>query len=169
MKFNRISVNNLRGTLKQDAAACQLLDVRDRTEFAREHIDGSVNVPLVDLKRDPDRVARDRPVFLVCKSGKLADEAASLLEQRGYTNISVVAGGLMAWSTQGFPLRARDGWLMRREGRIMGGLLILFCTMICCDGRWSFVLLPALFAVALILSAFADLLRPLKAFRNAKK
>lgn len=168
MYFNRITVNTLRSHLQNNPVACQLLDVRDRSDFSREHIEGSFNLPLKELERNMQCVAKDRPVYLVCTSGRLADQAADVLKRYGFANVSVVAGGLLAWSTQGFPLATNHrGWLTKPEARMVAALLILFCTMVCCDGQLSFVLLPALFALALIVSAFADLFEPLrKRFRK---
>lgn len=158
MKFDRITVNNVHSALKQDAASCALVDVRESNDFLEEHIEGSVNVPLHDLPRRSATISRNKPVYLVCKNGKLATDAAETLRSQGFDNVYVLAGGLLAWNAQGFPVkRGRDSWLYKREGRILAGLAILLLALLCCGGSWKAAILPGVFAAVLIVSGFADL------------
>jgi rhodanese-related sulfurtransferase len=49
-----------------------LIDVRSPSEFATGHVPGAINIPMEEV---PGRVAdldQDRPVVLVCQSGKRA-------------------------------------------------------------------------------------------------
>jgi rhodanese-related sulfurtransferase len=39
-----------------------------------------------------------------CAGGYRSSIAASLLEQRGFTRVSELAGGIAAWEAAGFPL-----------------------------------------------------------------
>jgi len=74
-----------------------LLDVRSPQEFARTRIPHSVNVPLGELRKRADEVPRNRPVIVVCQAGSRAYEASCYLRGEGYTNVSVLCGGLGAW------------------------------------------------------------------------
>jgi len=49
-------------------------------------------------------VPRDRPVYIFCGSGVRSTVAASLLERAGYGNVTVVLGGINAWSSVRCPL-----------------------------------------------------------------
>jgi hydroxyacylglutathione hydrolase len=42
------------------------VDVRDRSEFERERIPGSLSVPLHELSRRMDEIPLDRPVITYC-------------------------------------------------------------------------------------------------------
>lgn len=159
MKFDRITVNNVRSAMQKDATGCDLIDVRDVGDFLEEHIEGSVNLPLADLSRRAGAISRNKPVYLICKNGKLATDAAKVLRAQGFEDVFVMAGGLLAWNAQGFPLvHGQYRWLYKREGRVLAGLAILIFTLICCDGRWSAAIIPGAFAAILIVSGFADLI-----------
>lgn len=158
MKFDRITVNNVYSALKEDATSCDLVDVRDLSDFLDEHIEGSGNVPLMHLTKKSAAISRNKPVYLVCTNGKLATDAADALRGQGFENVYVMAGGLLAWNAQGFPVKhGRHSWLYKREGRIAAGLTILLFALICCDGSWKAAIVPGIFATVLIASAFADL------------
>ncbi len=88
-----------------------LLDVRTPEEFARNHIEGSLNVPLPELGRRLTQVAgdlaahRDTPVVLVCASGSRAQAAARLLKRAGLRDVRVMAAGMIGWGNCGLPVK----------------------------------------------------------------
>ena len=78
-----------------------LLDVRGPDEFAAERVPGSVNVPLPDLLEGAlEDVPGDRPILVICRSGRRAEVAAASLEARGYRDVRVLAGGLLALASR---------------------------------------------------------------------
>jgi len=77
-----------------------LLDVRDKDEFERAHIDGATLIPLAEL---PDRLAeveahRERPVVVHCHHGPRSRRACELLIERGFSQVEELTGGIEAWS-----------------------------------------------------------------------
>lgn len=78
-----------------------VLDVRQPWEHAAGAIAGSVNVPHVRLAAELDRIPRDRPIHVHCRSGVRSSYATALLERAGYHAVNV-AGGFMAWERAGF-------------------------------------------------------------------
>lgn len=106
MSYNRVTANILRKAML-DHELCQVLDVRDRQSFLNEHIAGSAHVPLAQMKERLSSISKVLPVYLVCRTGHLSDEASIFLRSHGFDNVYVVAGGLLAWSAQGFPLEQR--------------------------------------------------------------
>jgi SulP family sulfate permease len=74
-----------------------VIDVREPREFGRGHIPGANLLPLPVLIQHVDRVPRDRPVVMVCQSGRRSMRAAVLLNSRGYGNLRVLRGGMIAW------------------------------------------------------------------------
>jgi rhodanese-related sulfurtransferase len=76
-----------------------LLDVREEEEYLMEHADGAILFPLDLINRKsaaellPDQ---DKPILLYCRTGRRSAEAASLLEQLGYTQLYDL-GGLSGW------------------------------------------------------------------------
>ena len=75
-----------------------LLDVRARAEWASGHIDTASHIDCAHLKDRLLEVPQDRPVAVICCSGDRSTIAASLLQSRGYREISHVLGGMSAWS-----------------------------------------------------------------------
>ncbi len=72
-----------------------LLDVRRPDEFARQHLPGSVPVPLAELAARAIEVPRDRLVVVVCQSGARSAQAVRLLrEELGFDEVRSLAGGL---------------------------------------------------------------------------
>ena len=72
----------------------QVLDVRERSEYAGGHIPGALGVPWHDIDRLPAELDAGRPVAVLCASGSRAGVAASLLRRFGATDvIHVVDGG----------------------------------------------------------------------------
>lgn len=70
-----------------------LVDVREAHEYAIEHIDGALHVPLASLDDHVDEL-RDRDVVLYCKSGARARRAWELLRAHGLTRVRMLRGGV---------------------------------------------------------------------------
>ncbi|MGC9529202.1 MAG: MBL fold metallo-hydrolase [Candidatus Bipolaricaulaceae bacterium] len=71
-----------------------ILDVRSPEEVERTAIPIAHPIPLTGLRERRDEVPRDRPVYIFCGSGLRAMVGASLLQQAGWENLTVVLGGL---------------------------------------------------------------------------
>ena len=48
--------------------------------------------------------AKDAPIVLYCRSGRMSTDAAKVLAGLGYTNIMEVDGGFSAWESAGYEL-----------------------------------------------------------------
>jgi len=77
-----------------------VLDVRTPGEWDEKHIEPSMNIPLNHLVERVAEVPRDRPLVVLCAGGYRSSIAASLLEQRNYTDLVELAGGMAAWEIQ---------------------------------------------------------------------
>lgn len=78
-----------------------LLDVRTQEEFDQGHLNGAVCLP-VDTLLDgdlsvllPDKKA---PVVVYCRTGSRSAQAAQVLSELGYENVTDLAGGILAWN-----------------------------------------------------------------------
>lgn len=74
----------------------QLIDVREPFEYEVSNLNG-LNIPLAGILIEADKVSKDVPVIIQCRSGKRSAQAVMLLEQQGYTNLSNLQGGILAW------------------------------------------------------------------------
>lgn len=84
-------------SLRQDPSS-YLVDVRTPAEYERGHIEGSVNIPVDDLRSRIDEIPKDRHIRLICQSALRSYIAARVLEQRGY-ECSHLAGGYRLYSS----------------------------------------------------------------------
>lgn len=85
---------------KWRARAIVLIDVRTPEEFAQDHVDGAVSIPLSELTARCNEIDRRRSIVLVCSGGKRSALANLLLQQRGYDNTQSLRGGLASWNEQ---------------------------------------------------------------------
>jgi hydroxyacylglutathione hydrolase len=81
-----------------------IVDVRAPHEYETKHIDGSVPIPLNHLAERARELPADRPLLVHCAGGYRSSIAISLLQQRGFNQVSELAGGLAAWEAAGLPL-----------------------------------------------------------------
>ena len=66
-----------------------LLDVRTPEEFTASRIDGAENLPLQEMQTGiMPSVAKDRPIYVYCRSGSRSAQAASLLKAAGYQSVT---------------------------------------------------------------------------------
>lgn len=82
-----------------------VLDVRDPMEFHEKQIFMTTNAPRGDIELLAARLVPVKATPVVCmdEGGPRAERVADLLEECGYADVSVLAGGLGAWEAQGFP------------------------------------------------------------------
>jgi glyoxylase-like metal-dependent hydrolase (beta-lactamase superfamily II)/rhodanese-related sulfurtransferase len=80
-----------------------ILDVRAASERAQKRIDGSLHVPLSQLLDRLSELPTDRALVVHCAGGYRSSLAASLLQRRGFTLVSELAGGISAWERAGLP------------------------------------------------------------------
>ena len=77
----------------------QLIDVREDFEYETSNIGGEL-IPLGGILIEADKISKDKPVVIMCRSGKRSAAAIAQLEQLGYTNLSNLQGGILAWAAE---------------------------------------------------------------------
>jgi rhodanese-related sulfurtransferase len=89
-----------------DGHELALLDVREELPFSERHLLHARSVPLSRLELRLDALVPRRNVRVVaCDGGEgLAERAAARIERFGYSDVSVLAGGIDAWEKAGFVL-----------------------------------------------------------------
>lgn len=82
----------------------RILDVRNPAELSGElgQLDGALAIPLDELRVRVTEVPTDRPVVVVCQSGRRSSIGATILERAGI-NAANLAGGMLAWRALGLP------------------------------------------------------------------
>jgi len=83
-----------------------LVDVREESEYAADHLPGAVHLGKGTIERDvEDRVPdQNTPMVLYCGGGFRSALAADNLQKMGYTHVLSMDGGIRGWREQGFAL-----------------------------------------------------------------
>jgi len=84
-----------------------LVDVREPWEFELARIEGSLLVPLGQLPSRVDELPRDRPLVMVCHTGRRSQNAAMFLAQSGFADVQNLSGGVERWAVEVDPSMRR--------------------------------------------------------------
>ena len=138
-----------------------LLDVRTPAEFREVHAQGARLLPLDQL--DPQQVVQSRngtagePLYVICKTGNRAKQAAEKFIAAGYENVVNVEGGTEAWTKAGLPVvRGPKTISLERQVRIAAGFLVLLGSVLAFFVRPYFLILPAFVGAGLMFAGITD-------------
>ncbi len=83
-----------------------LIDVREESEFAQDHLPGAVHVGKGVIERDIEKQVPDTktPMVLYCGGGFRSALAADNLQKMGYTNVISMDGGVREWREKGYEM-----------------------------------------------------------------
>lgn len=84
-----------------------VLDVRSAAEFDGElgHIDHAQLIPLDDLRARIAEVPTEKPIVVVCQTGRRSALGTVILKSAGVTKSANLAGGMVSWRELGLPIR----------------------------------------------------------------
>ena len=83
-----------------------LLDVREESEYAKDHLPGAVHLGKGIIERDVEERVPDlhTPMVLYCGGGFRSALAADNLQKMGYTQVLSMDGGIRGWREKGWLL-----------------------------------------------------------------
>ena len=87
---NRISAEAFANQFTADS---KVIDVRNETEYAAEHVNEAYSRPLVDINEWAATLDNDEHFYLHCAGGYRSMIAASILNSRGIRNFTEIEGG----------------------------------------------------------------------------
>ena len=82
-----------------------LIDIRSPQEFSQGFIAGSQNIPFIDIMEGRHALPKNKPLLLICSIGGRSFAAVQLLQEKGYTEVYNLDGGIQAWSRASLPLQ----------------------------------------------------------------
>jgi len=151
-----IDVEQLKHLIESDSVL--LVDVREADEYASERIDGAILVPL--SKFDPSQIhnSADRQVVLYCRSGNRSHRAAEKLLAAGHAEVTHLKGGIMAWRSQGMPIKVNKNApiSIMRQVQIVAGSLVFFGTVLSATVSPWFMLLTGFVGAGLMFAGITN-------------
>jgi rhodanese-related sulfurtransferase len=100
------SVGTLAATQLMNQPGSLVLDVREAAEFAAGHLPRARHIPLGELAKRVDEIAKfkDKPVVVTCRSGARSGSACRTLKNAGFTKVYNLKGGVPAWEQASLPV-----------------------------------------------------------------
>ncbi|TFD34216.1 rhodanese-like domain-containing protein [Cryobacterium cryoconiti] len=83
-------------------AEAQIVDVRETPELREGMIAGARHIPLSTIPDNTAALDRNRPVILVCHSGRRSASAADYLAAAGF-DAHTMTGGMLEWTADRLP------------------------------------------------------------------
>ncbi len=96
--MKEITVQELKKKIDQQGDF-QLIDVREAFEYEVSNLQG-LHIPLANILVETEKIARDKPVIVHCRSGARSAAAIMQLESQGFQNLYNLKGGILAWAAE---------------------------------------------------------------------
>jgi len=77
----------------------QLIDIREAYEQDICSIGGEL-IPMGEIMGSLDKISKEKPVVVHCRSGKRSAAIIMHLETMGFENLYNLKGGILAWSDE---------------------------------------------------------------------
>ena len=71
-----------------------VLDVREASEVAKTKVEGSIHIPLGQLRNHLDELDKSKRYIIMCAVGVRAHSASRILKQHGFSSVKVYPGGM---------------------------------------------------------------------------
>ncbi len=85
--------------MMDSGADFQLIDVREPHEADICNIKGLM-ISMNDIPDNIDKIAKDKPVVIYCRSGARSGRIVDYLESQGFDNLYNLRGGILAWADE---------------------------------------------------------------------
>jgi rhodanese-related sulfurtransferase len=76
-----------------------LIDVREAFEYEVSNLQG-LHIPLANILVETEKIAKDKPVIVHCRSGARSAAAIMQLESQGFQDLYNLKGGILAWAAE---------------------------------------------------------------------
>ena len=96
-EIKSINANDFNNIYKIKPNKILLIDVREKEEFSKSAIEGSISIPLSHLNQESDlkfihKESLNKEVFTICKSGKRSEKASRILSKFKIQSRSIEGG-----------------------------------------------------------------------------
>ncbi len=98
----QVSVNEAKKAIEEKKDA-QFIDVRTPEEYAGGHAVGAKNLPLDKLEAYLAELDKNKPVYVICQTGRRSQKGSEILQKAGFKDIYNITGGTSEWKSAGLP------------------------------------------------------------------
>ena len=104
-KVREVTVDQVKAKLDAQQKF-HLIDVREESEWAQDHVKGAVHLGKGIIERDIENTVPDpnAEIVLYCGGGFRSALAAENLQKMGYKNVLSMDGGIRLWREKNYPL-----------------------------------------------------------------
>jgi rhodanese-related sulfurtransferase len=104
-RIQETTVNDVKARLDRGEKFL-LIDVREESEYAKDHLPTAIHLSKGIIERDIEQRAPDlsTEMILYCGGGFRSALAADNLQKMGYTHVISMDGGIRGWREKNFPL-----------------------------------------------------------------
>lgn len=97
-KIKVISKNEFKQEISKDSI--QLIDVRTPEEFKKGSINKAKNINVNDqnFETEIQKLNKQKPVYVYCRSGSRSEMAAKKMIELGFTEVIDLQGGYLNWN-----------------------------------------------------------------------
>lgn len=159
-KSNREVIEIVPSLLKEwlEAEQVALIDVREPSEYAREHISGAKRVSLSHFNIDEIPQASHKKLVLYCQSQNRSQEAAKKLFAAGWNKVYELQGGLTAWKNVNYPIKINKNApiSIMRQVQIIAGSLVFTGTILGAFVSSWFLILSGFVGVGLVFAGISN-------------
>ena len=81
----------------------QLIDVRTPEEYVEGYIEGFRNIDFYSetFQDDIEKLDKSKPIIVYCRSGGRSGKCSKLMQEKGFTKIYDLDGGITKWKSEG--------------------------------------------------------------------
>jgi len=82
-----------------------IVDVRSQQEYQQGHIEGAINISYDLLAKKSGLIEdhKNQEVIIYCRSGRRAQHAYHTLQQKGFTQLTLLQGHMNLWQQRQYP------------------------------------------------------------------
>lgn len=143
---------------KLENGGIDLVDVRERAEFAGSRITGAKLLPLGEIENRHTELDTGNTIYVICRTGRRSVEAQRKLTSLGFTSVVNVVGGVEAWKREKFHLEKDENapWSLERQVRFTAGLLVFTGVVLSLLVHPFFIALAGFVGFGLMFTAVID-------------
>ncbi len=103
-RLSQVSVQELQEEIKRNTYQ-HIVDVRSEAEWNKGHIEAAELLPLPEMLLENVGLSKGEKIIVTCRVGYRGNIGASYLQMHGFINVHNLAGGMLAWTNAGLPLK----------------------------------------------------------------